>query len=82
MAAGRHKRASETLGKTDRMTSTKTIPFERIRERAYELWDRNHRPEGLDIQFWLLAERELKAVAKDEAGQADMADAPRDGSAS
>ncbi|WP_449410644.1 DUF2934 domain-containing protein [Methylobacterium komagatae] len=32
-----------------------------IRQRAYELWDRNHRPEGLEIQFWLLAERELKA---------------------
>jgi Protein of unknown function (DUF2934) len=37
------------------------ITFEEIRERAYELWERNHRPEGLEIRFWLLAERELKA---------------------
>ncbi|KAB1070222.1 DUF2934 domain-containing protein [Methylobacterium planeticum] len=37
------------------------ITFEQIRERAYELWERNHRPEGLEIRFWLLAERELKA---------------------
>lgn len=37
------------------------ITFERIRERAYELWERNHRPDGLEIQFWLAAERELRA---------------------
>ena len=33
------------------MTSTTIITFEQIRERAYELWDRNHRPDGLDIEF-------------------------------
>ena len=32
-----------------------------IRERAYDLWDRNHRPEGYELEFWLMAERELKA---------------------
>jgi len=37
------------------------ITFERIRERAYDLWERNHRPEGLEIQFWLVAERELRS---------------------
>lgn len=36
------------------------IPFEQVRERAYELWERNHRPEGFEIEFWLLAERELR----------------------
>nr|WP_144426178.1 DUF2934 domain-containing protein [Methylobacterium sp. ARG-1] len=36
------------------------MPFEQIRERAYELWERNHRPEGFEIEFWLLAERELR----------------------
>lgn len=36
------------------------ITFEHIRERAYELWERNHRPEGFEIEFWLLAERELR----------------------
>jgi hypothetical protein len=37
------------------------ITFDQIRERAYELWERNHRPEGLEIEFWLIAERELRA---------------------
>ena len=37
------------------------IPHAEIRERAYDLWDRNHRPEGYDLHFWVLAERELKA---------------------
>lgn len=32
-----------------------------IRDRAYDLWDRHHRPEGYDLQFWFMAERELKA---------------------
>lgn len=44
----------------DAMPEDREITFERIRERAYELWDRNHRPEGLEVRFWLLAERELK----------------------
>ena len=42
------------------MTDKTAITFEQIRERAYELWERNHRPEGFEIEFWLLAERELR----------------------
>ena len=37
------------------------IPIEEIRQRAYDLWDRHHRPEGQEMRFWVLAERELKA---------------------
>ncbi|GEP03832.1 DUF2934 domain-containing protein [Methylobacterium oxalidis] len=37
------------------------ITFEQIRERAYDLWERNHRLDGFEIEFWLMAERELKA---------------------
>lgn len=37
------------------------ITFDQIRERAYDLWERNHRPDGFEIAFWLMAERELKA---------------------
>lgn len=44
------------------------ISFEQIRERAYELWERNHRPEGFEIQFWLLAERELRAERRRAGG--------------
>ncbi len=51
------------------MASAIVVTFEQIRERARELWDRNHRPEGLDIEFWLLAERELKAGATQAAAE-------------
>ena len=44
------------------------ITFERIRERAHEIWERNHRPEGFEVEFWLMAERELRAErARNEA---------------
>lgn len=36
------------------------ITFEMIRERAYDLWERHHRPEGMEMELWLLAERELR----------------------
>ena len=38
-----------------------TISHAEIRERAYDLWDRHHRPAGYDLHFWVMAERELKA---------------------
>ena len=40
------------------------LSTEEIRERAYDLWDRNHRPDGYELKFWLMAERELTAVRK------------------
>jgi hypothetical protein len=32
---------------------------DRIRLRAYELWEREGRPAGNDLQFWLIAEAEV-----------------------
>jgi hypothetical protein len=32
---------------------------EQIRQRALELWERNHRPDGRDDEFWHQAELEL-----------------------
>jgi len=49
------------------------ITFERIRERAHEIWERNHRPEGFEVEFWLMAERELRA---ERARATQKADAP------
>ncbi len=46
------------------------IPTAEIRQRAYELWDRNHRPEGLEMEFWLVAERELRAERRGRNGSA------------
>ncbi|GJE15166.1 DUF2934 domain-containing protein [Methylobacterium longum] len=37
------------------------LSIEEIRERAYDLWDRNHRPDGYELEFWLMGERELRA---------------------
>ena len=31
-----------------------------ITNRAYEIWERNGRPEGRDEEFWHLAEQELR----------------------
>lgn len=33
----------------------------RLRERAYQLWEQEERPEGLHLHHWLQAERELVA---------------------
>jgi hypothetical protein len=30
-----------------------------IRDRAYALWEEAGRPEGQDMEFWMMAEREL-----------------------
>jgi Protein of unknown function (DUF2934) len=33
---------------------------EQIRQRAQEIWEENHRPEGRDEEFWHLAEQEIR----------------------
>ena len=50
------------------------IPLAAIRARAYDIWERNHRPDGYEIQFWLLAERELRAE-QESRRDADLAGA-------
>lgn len=37
------------------------ITNDQIRERAYDIWERHHRPEGFEVEFWLLAKQELMA---------------------
>ena len=39
---------------------------QRIRERAYDLWDQAGRPEGREDEFWGLASREVQS---DEDGE-------------
>ena len=53
------------------MATDQKISLQEIRDRAYELWDRNHRPEGMEIEFWLLAERELRAERRAAALHAE-----------
>ena len=55
------------------------ISDEEIRARAHDIWDRHHRPEGHDLQFWFMAERELKAERRsiqERYGEAPLTDRP------
>ena len=45
------------------------IPDEEIRARAHDIWDRHHRPQGYDLQFWLMAKRELEAEQRSKQEQ-------------
>ncbi|ODT79516.1 MAG: hypothetical protein ABS76_20290 [Pelagibacterium sp. SCN 64-44] len=55
-----------------------TFDQEKIRDRAYQLWDRAGQPEGREEEFWYEAEREL-AENQDVDSSAAAADieAPR-----
>lgn len=46
---------------------------DQIRQRAQEIWERNHRPDGRDEEFWYEAERELH----EEASRGDVPGAPQ-----
>jgi hypothetical protein len=37
---------------------------EQIRQRAHEIWEQNHRPDGRDQEFWHQAEKELSQGSK------------------
>ena len=41
------------------MTDTRTADAGAIRQRAYELWERDGRPAGQELDYWLRAEAEL-----------------------
>jgi hypothetical protein len=38
---------------------TDAVDADRIRQRAFELWERDGRPEGRDTEYWFRAEAEL-----------------------
>ena len=48
--------------------------MDQLRSRAYQIWEREGRPQGRDLEHWLEAERELEAedrkprAKKEEAG--------------
>jgi hypothetical protein len=44
---------------------------EKIRQRAHELWEAEGRPEGRELEFWLLAERELSEAPAAAPGSSD-----------
>src|SRR5215468_10303727 len=51
---------------------------DRIRERAYQLWEQAGRPSGRDLEFWARAEAELRvAVPRAPAAPAQPVVAPQ-----
>lgn len=44
---------------------------DRIRDRAYALWEAAGRPEGQDKEFWRLAEKELAELGGLDQSQQD-----------
>jgi Protein of unknown function (DUF2934) len=50
---------------------------QRIRQRAYEIWDAGGRPEGASELHWLAAEREFLAVSVGSIAQARPKSPPR-----
>jgi Protein of unknown function (DUF2934) len=65
--------AEVVLSKFKRVRTPLAKPTEdQIRQRAHEIWERNHRPDGRDDEFWHQAEQELREA--DELGK--IADSP------
>ena len=50
---------------------------QRIRERAYEIWNATGREDGRAYEHWLSAERELLASARRQPTAAKLADSPK-----
>ncbi len=46
------------------------IEEQKIRDRAFQLWDQAGQPEGREEEFWFLAEREL--AERDEADTSEQ----------
>jgi hypothetical protein len=42
---------------------------QRIRERAYQIWEEQGRPEGLHAQHWYAAEQELEEDESEDQAQ-------------
>jgi hypothetical protein len=49
---------------------------DQIRQRAQEIWERNHRHDGRDEEFWYQDEHELQHEAS-QGGVAGAPEAPR-----
>jgi hypothetical protein len=47
------------------MQQSTSNTYDRLRQRAYELWEQHGRPEGYDKEFWSQAERELQVEGSD-----------------
>jgi hypothetical protein len=49
---------------------------QRVRERAYKIWEENGRPDGREIEHWLQAERDL---SRDRGQAPDISSSEEEG---
>jgi hypothetical protein len=50
------------------MTSSGSVDVDRIRQRAYELWEQDGCPEGRDMEYWFRAEADLAGTGGSDLG--------------
>jgi len=58
------------------MSESEYGPQDKVRERAYAIWEREGRPEGGAERHWTRAEEELRAEEQGEAGPSATVAAP------
>ena len=59
--AYKHSAPTPEVGPCSRLEEGMPEPSRKeIENRAYELWEKNGRPEGREEEFWKLAEQELR----------------------
>jgi hypothetical protein len=52
-----------------------TSNYNRIAQRAYEIWERTGRPQGKETEHWLQAEAEVRREDQQRGGREKSADA-------
>jgi Protein of unknown function (DUF2934) len=62
-AIARTRKGSDHLRPVPPSSKGHLAPEHRVRERAYYLWEREGRPEGRALEFWVRARREEEAQA-------------------
>jgi hypothetical protein len=59
------------------MAINTSFDTDKVRDRAYQLWDRAGQPEGREQEFWFDAERELAEENEvDTSAEASVIDLP------
>jgi hypothetical protein len=61
----------------ERMLHMEPALEQRVRERAYEIWNATGREDGRADEHWLSAERELFASLRRQSIAAKLADSPK-----
>jgi hypothetical protein len=60
-----------------------TSNYDKVSQRAYQLWDNSGRPQGKETEHWLQAEKEIQREELQRRGKSNLApgkaaDSPRE----